>query len=103
MPLETEVEERRLRTTDKEREALFTENTQEQRGLSPLNLGAVFIVFFIVLFLFAPKIYLSNNIYYMSRSIQKLQSQEEILQEEKYRLQLELEKQRYKYSIENMP
>ncbi|BCZ18449.1 hypothetical protein NHP190012_00910 [Helicobacter sp. NHP19-012] len=101
-PLELESEERRLRATDKEKEALFADNKEEQQGLSAPTLVAVFSTFFIVLFLFVPKIYLSNNIYYMSRSIQKLQSQEEILQEEKNRLQLELEKQRYKYSIENM-
>ncbi|BCZ17028.1 hypothetical protein NHP190003_03100 [Helicobacter sp. NHP19-003] len=102
-PLEPESEERRLRATDKEREALFADNKEEQQGLSPLNLGGVFIIFLITLFVFAPKIYLSNNIYYLSRSIQKLQSQEELLQEEKHRLGLELEKQRYKYNIENMP
>ncbi|CRF48165.1 putative [Helicobacter heilmannii] len=102
IPQDTEEQERRLRATDKEREALFAENKEEQQGLSPLNLGAVFIIFFITLVLFAPKIYLSNNIYYISRSIQKLQSQKELLQEEKHRLELELEKQRYKYNVENM-
>ncbi|GLH58428.1 hypothetical protein [Helicobacter ailurogastricus] len=101
-PLEPEGQERRLRATDKEREALFANSTQEQQGFSLLSLVTIFSVFFVVLLLFMPKIYLSNNIYYMSRAIQKLQSQAELLQEEKHRLQLELEKQRYKYNIEDM-
>nr|WP_247599741.1 hypothetical protein [Helicobacter suis] len=76
---------------------------KEQQGLSPASLAVVLGMLFIALILFTPKIYLTNNIYYTSRVIQKLSSQKELLQEEKHRLELELEKQRYKYNIENMP
>ncbi|BCD45847.1 hypothetical protein [Helicobacter suis] len=97
-----ETEERRLRTSNKEREALIAQE-KEQQGLSPASLAVVLGMLFIALILFTPKIYLTNNIYYTSRVIQKLSSQKELLQEEKHRLELELEKQRYKYNIENMP
>ncbi|WP_163555275.1 hypothetical protein [Helicobacter suis] len=98
-----EMEERRLRTSNKEREALFAHEQKEKQGLSPASLAVVLAMLFIALILFTPKIYLTNNIYYTSRVIQKLSSQKELLQEEKHRLELELEKQRYKYNIENMP
>lgn len=97
------TEERRLRTSEKERDALFAQEVKAQQGISLPLLICVFVVLLIVLILFAPKIYLTNNIYYTSRSIQKLKAQESLLKEERRRLELELEKQRFKYTIENMP
>ncbi|WP_104749107.1 hypothetical protein [Helicobacter cynogastricus] len=98
-----QVEERRLRTSEHERYALFGQTTENAQGipLSWLLLAIIGLVLAIVLF--APKIYLANNIYYTSRTIQKLKGQEDLLKEEKRQLQLQLEKQRYKYSVENMP
>ncbi|WP_104639512.1 hypothetical protein [Helicobacter bizzozeronii] len=102
MDVEHPLEERRLRTSQKERDALFNQEVLEQ-GIPLSLLWRVLGVLVIVLVLFAPKIYLTNNIYYTSKSIQKLKTQENLLKEEKHRLELELEKQRFKYTIENMP
>nr|WP_193365368.1 hypothetical protein [Helicobacter bizzozeronii] len=102
MDVEHPLEERRLRTSEKERDALFNQEVLEQ-GIPLSLLWRVLGVLVIVLVLFAPKIYLTNNIYYTSKSIQKLKTQENLLKEEKHRLELELEKQRFKYTIENMP
>ncbi len=102
MDVEHPLEERRLRTSQKERDALFNQEVLEQ-GIPLSLLWRVLGVLVIVLVLFAPKIYLTNNIYYTSKSIQKLKAQENLLKEEKHRLELELEKQRFKYTIENMP
>ncbi len=102
MDVEHPLEERRLRTSQKERDALFNQEVVKQ-GIPLSLLWRVLGVLVIVLVLFAPKIYLTNNIYYTSKSIQKLKTQENLLKEEKHRLELELEKQRFKYTIENMP
>ncbi|GMB92848.1 hypothetical protein NHP200010_05590 [Helicobacter bizzozeronii] len=102
MDVEHPLEERRLRTSQKERDALFNQEVLEQ-GIPLSLLWRVLGILVIVLVLFAPKIYLTNNIYYTSKSIQKLKAQENLLKEEKHRLELELEKQRFKYTIENMP
>ncbi|MFC3847604.1 hypothetical protein ACFOPX_03520 [Helicobacter baculiformis] len=100
---EERLEERRLRTSAQERDALFSEETIERQGISLAWLLFVIVGLVFTLILFAPKIYLTDNIYYTSRAIQKLKGQESLLQEEKRQLQLELEKQRYKYTVENMP
>ena len=54
-----------------------------------------FLVVVIVLLLVFPKIYLSNQIYYKSRNINKLLDNYQILKEENRLLQQKLEKQRY--------
>ncbi|WP_104695558.1 hypothetical protein [Helicobacter salomonis] len=100
---EEHLEERRLRTSAKERDALFSEEATERQGISVAWLFLSVMGLILSLVLLTPKIYLTNNIYYTSRAIQKLKGQENLLQEEKRQLQLELEKQRYKYTIENMP
>ncbi len=102
MDVEHPLEERRLRTSEKERDALFNQEMLEQ-GIPLFLLWRVLGLLAIVLVLFTPKIYLTNNIYYTSKAIQKLKTQENLLKEEKHRLELELEKQRFKYTIENMP
>ncbi|WP_120945056.1 MULTISPECIES: hypothetical protein [Helicobacter] len=97
------TEERRLRASAQERDALFSDQIREHQGIPIAWLLIAIVGLILSLVLFAPKIYLTNNIYYTSRAIQKLKGQENLLQEEKRQLQLELEQQRYKYTIENMP
>ncbi len=55
-----------------------------------------FLVAIIVILFIFPKIYLSNQIYYKSRSINKLLDDYEILKEENRLLKQKLEYQRYK-------
>ena len=62
----------------------------------------LFIIFgfmFLVLIFFMPKIYLRNNIYYISKDINKLHSHYVSLKEENKFLQQQLEKMKYKNQI----
>ncbi|MCK5109896.1 MAG: hypothetical protein KAQ94_00120 [Arcobacteraceae bacterium] len=54
---------------------------------------------FVVLALFMPKIFLRNNIYYLSKDINKLHSQHISLKEENKFLAQQLEKMKYKNQI----
>jgi cell division protein FtsL len=54
---------------------------------------------FLVLIFFMPKIYLRNNIYYISKDINKLHSHYVSLKEENKFLQQQLEKMKYKNQI----
>lgn len=64
-------------------------------GLKPLLI--VFTAMIVVLALSIPKIYLSNNIYYKSRNIQKLQTELDALREENKILKRSLEDIKFKY------
>ena len=72
--------------------------SKKYRADTPLDKSFVpylimaFCILFLILSIFAPKIYLSNNIYYISREISRLHAVKEILAEEKLRLQGEIEK-----------
>jgi len=59
----------------------------------------IFGTMFIVLALFMPKIYLRNNIYYVSKDINKLHSHYISLKEENKFLEQQLEKMKYKNQI----
>jgi cell division protein FtsL len=54
---------------------------------------------FLVLLVFMPKIYLRNNIYYISKDINKLHSHNISLKEENKFLRQQLEKMKYKNQI----
>lgn len=79
----------RISNIEKEELLDFTSN---EVGLSKFNLIMAFCILFLILSIFAPKIYLSNNIYYISREISRLHAVKELLAEEKLRLQGEIEK-----------
>jgi cell division protein FtsB len=59
----------------------------------------IFGTMFVVLALFMPKIYLRNNIYYISKDINKLHAQNISLKEENKFLDQQLEKMKYKNQI----
>jgi len=65
------------------------------------HINLIFISFTIILItlLLLLKIYLSNNIYLISRDIQKISSKIEALKEEQKILKLKVEKLKYKNSI----
>ena len=79
----------RISNIEKEELLDFTSN---EVGLGKFNLIMAFCILFLILSIFAPKIYLSNNIYYISREISRLHAVKELLAEEKLRLQGEIEK-----------
>ncbi|WP_104713411.1 hypothetical protein [Helicobacter cetorum] len=97
-------QERFVRVEDKEKKELFAEEVQREElsyGLSSRILLAVLILGIISIGVLVPKIYLSNNIYYVSRKIDALQDQQRLLLEEQQILKNELEKERFRYYIEN--
>jgi cell division protein FtsL len=63
------------------------------------SLIIVFTVLFLALIIWMPKIYLQNNIYYISKNINKLYSQYISLKEENKFLEQQLEKMKYKNQI----
>ncbi|MFP6055645.1 hypothetical protein ACLF93_05190 [Helicobacter pylori] len=94
--------ERFVRIEEDEKKELFAEATNENsHGLSLMNLIGVLVFGGAFLALLAPKIYLSNNIYYISRKINTLEDQKRLFLEEQQILKNELEKERFKYHIEN--
>jgi len=65
------------------------------------KLNSTLIIFFLVVItlLLLLKVYISNNIYLISRDIQKISSKIEALKEEQNILKLKVEKLNYKNSI----
>ncbi len=59
----------------------------------------ILLIMFIILILFIPKIFLRNNIYYISKDINKLHNQHISLKEENKFLAQQLEKMKYKNQI----
>ena len=94
--------ERFVRIEEDEKKGLFAGTANENSArpfFNGFNRGIGFGGAFLALL--APKIYLSNNIYYISRKINTLEDQKRLLLEEQQILKNELEKERFKYYIEN--
>lgn len=79
-----------MRISNDEKEGLvsFSESTQ---GLDKFHLIMAFFVLLLIMSVFVPKIFISNNIYYTSREIARLHAEKELLHEERMRLQREIE------------
>ncbi|PAF42867.1 hypothetical protein [Helicobacter sp. 11S02596-1] len=95
------LEEKYYRIDEGEKEELLSE---EHRGKG-LGVNALFGAYMVLIFslvILLPKIYLASNIYYVSRDIAKLQTQENLLKEENHRLERELEDVRFKYLMMNL-
>ena len=74
--------------------------TRKQPFLNPKSSIIIILsVLFISLLIFMPKIYLRNNIYYVSKDINKLYSHNISLKEENHFLAQQLEKMKYKNQI----
>ncbi|MWV62919.1 hypothetical protein DCO58_01620 [Helicobacter saguini] len=78
------------RISSNEKEELLNFKVQEQ-GISKFNLLTAFCILLLVLSIIIPKIYLANNIYYVSRDISRLNSEKNLLDEEKIKLDKEIE------------
>ncbi len=63
------------------------------------SLIIIFLTIFLILTIFMPKIFLRNNIYYLSKDINKLHAQHISLKEENKFLEQQLEKMKYKNQI----
>ncbi|MDO7253441.1 hypothetical protein [Helicobacter cappadocius] len=83
-----------------EKEELFFDDEKKGLNINALFWAYVILAFSLVIVL--PKIYLASNIYYISRDISKLQTQENLLKEENNRLERELEDVRFKYLMMNL-
>ncbi|BCD60256.1 MULTISPECIES: hypothetical protein [unclassified Nitratiruptor] len=77
----------------------FEEAEYEQSLLDVKDLILTFLVIAIIFALIFPKIYISNQIYYKSRKINKLLDDYEILKEEHRLLQQKLEQIRFKNQV----
>lgn len=88
------------RIDEKEKEELFFEDEKKGLDINALFWAYVILIFSLVIVL--PKIYLASNIYYVSRDISKLQTQENLLKEENNRLERDLEDVRFKYLMMNL-
>lgn len=79
------------RISNDEKEGLVA-FSQKKEGISKLHLFLAFLIIMLIMGIFIPKIFISNNIYYTSREISRLYAEKELLYEEKMRLQREVEK-----------
>lgn len=75
------------------------EEVERTKGLEVSYLFFTIFVIALVFALIVPKIYLTNQIYYKSRSINKLLDDYEILKEENRLLTQKLEYERYKNQV----
>lgn len=87
-----------------EKEELLELHDDEQKreiNLSFKMLIMVYLAMFIALAIFLPKIYIANQIYYISRDIADISGKRDMLLEENRALSIKLENLRYKNQILN--
>lgn len=95
MPTSHKDPYRDIRVETSEKAALYEE--EPTSGLHIRYLILIYSALFLALLISMPKIWLSSSIYYISRDINKLQTQSDLLKEEHRRLQNERESLRYQY------
>ena len=86
-----------------EKEELLTLHDEEQKREVNLSfkIVMVYLAVFIALAIFLPKIYIANQIYYISRDIADVSGKRDMLLEENRALNIKLENLRYKNQILN--
>ncbi|EEK3179006.1 hypothetical protein G9043_001671 [Campylobacter jejuni] len=77
----------------------FSNATKENRNLNFNHLLFAALLVSFALFLFAPQIYIRNQIYYLSREIATLRTEESVLNEENKDLKRRLENMRFQNQI----
>jgi hypothetical protein len=77
----------------------YLEYEQSKKSIKGYDLFLIFFIFFIVLAFIFPKIYISNQIYYKSREVNRLLDYYEILKEENRLLRQKIEYQKYKNQV----
>lgn len=81
----------------------FSNATKEDRNLNFNHLLFAALLVSFALFLFAPQIYIRNQIYYLSREIATLRTEESVLNEENKDLKRRLENMRFQNQILDYP
>ncbi len=85
---------------DKEQLLEEYDDFREKEGnLEPKFLLIMFALLFLAVAIFGPKIYLRNNIYFLSKDIYRLQIEEATLIEENQKLKKELEDMKFKHLV----
>ncbi len=85
-----------------EKETLLEEYAKERKrvkNISFRNLLYLYLMIFLLLAILMPKIYISNQIYYLSRNINDMYHKYTALLEEQAALQRELERIRYRINV----
>ena len=85
-----------------EKELLLEEYEKQQKRANNITfreLLKIYLIILIALLIILPKIYISNQIYYISKDLNSLYHEFTALQEEKAALLRELEKLRYKINV----
>ncbi|MBE2983801.1 hypothetical protein CCAL9344_00355 [Campylobacter sp. RM9344] len=80
---------------------LHDEEQKHEQNLSFKTLVMVYLAMFVALGLLLPKIYIANQIYYLSRDIAEISGKRDVLLEEYKALNTRLENLRYKNQILN--
>lgn len=78
-----------------EKDAILEYEYSKYEGIDIRSIAMAYCVLFFILIIFIPKIYLANNIYYISKNIHYLQSQKESLKNENLELQKSLESTKF--------
>lgn len=79
--------------------ALHDESRKVEQNLDFKTLLVVYLALLVALAIFLPKIYITNQIYYISRDIADLSGKRDVLLEENRELRIKLEQIRYKHQI----
>jgi len=85
-----------------DKELLLEEYEKQQKRANNITfreLLKIYLIILIALLIILPKIYISNQIYYISKDLNSLYHEFTALQEEKAALLRELEKLRYKINV----
>ncbi|TLD80703.1 hypothetical protein [Helicobacter trogontum] len=86
----TRTDDSDMRISNDEKEELVTFD-EKKEGIGKLSLFMAFFILLVIMGIFVPKIFISNNIYYISRDIARLNAEKELLYEERLRLKREIE------------
>ena len=80
-----------------EKEDLLDHLDDENEGIEIKDIFFAYAILFLCAIFFVPKIYLSSNIYYISKEINDLQSRKEALKAENAELQQRLESVKFNF------
>lgn len=84
---------------DERSELLDLKSSEDTQEISFSCFAAVVLLFFIGLIIFLPKVYIANQIYYLSREINDLSGKKDVLLEERKLIKSKIEEINYKQQI----
>lgn len=80
-----------------EKQLLLNDIDSSNVGIELIHIFFAYCILFICIIFFIPKIYIANNIYYVSKEINDLQSRKEALKTENADLQQRLESAKFNF------